>query len=665
MNSEDNDFLRCFSRYMKYKFFYLYIILFFACSENEPEVTLLTTTEVAIGSIELQETDTMDNAPIDKNINLTFSSPVDENSAVNAFTLSTNNNQVNTNINFINNNKEVVLSPIGLLKNNTTYTLSISSQLKGVGEASFEPLTFTFTTVKGDLQITDAILGNQEINVPQSTFLNIPLTVQGQFTFSAPINPGVFQQAFSLSGPQVSGMDFSFSNNNQTVSISTAELPYWKNYELIISDELQGTSGEPFSGFSKSFYTTLDSTYKFPQITDDQLLTKVQEQTFKYFWDFAHPESGLIRERNTSGNLVTIGGSGFGVMAILVGIERGFITREQGVNRLAKIVNFLAQADRFHGVWPHWMDGTTGEVIPFSALDDGGDIVETAFMIQGLLTARQYLDPADATEKTIVDKITQLWETVEWDWYTQGEDVITWHWSPNFGFEKNLKVRGWNEALIVYVLAASSPTHSVAAEVYHQGWARDGAMINGNSFYGIELPLGENLGGPLFFEHYSFLGLDPRNLSDQYANYWTQATNHTLINQAYCIANPKQYVGYSSDSWGLTASDNHVGYSAHSPTNDLGVITPTAAISSIPYTPEASMDAIRQFYYLIGDRMWGSYGFYDAFNSTVDWYADSYLAIDQGPIIIMIENHRTGLLWNNFMKDTEIKGGLNKLGFNY
>ena len=286
-------------------------------------------------------------------------------------------------------------------------------------------------------------------------------------------------------------------------------------------------------------------------------------------------------------------------------------------------------------------------------------------MIHGLLTVRQYLDPNVPEEMDLIDDINHLWEEVEWDWYTQGENSITWHWSPNYGFEKNLKVRGWNEALIVYVLAASSTTHTIDPLVYHEGWAKNGEIINGNSFYGIQLPLGRDYGGPLFFEHYSYLGLDPRNLSDQYAIYWDQARAHTLINRAYCIDNPLQWIGYTESCWGLTASDGNNGYSAHSPTNDRGVITPTAAISSLPYTPEESLQAIRHFYFVLGDRIWGDYGFYDAFNFTENWVASSYLAIDQGPIIIMIENYRTGLYWDLFMTCSEIQQGLDDLGFNY
>ena len=255
---------------------------------------------------------------------------------------------------------------------------------------------------------------------------------------------------------------------------------------------------------------------------------------------------------------------------------------------------------------------------------------------------------------------------MEWDWFTRGgEEVLYWHWSPEFDWEMNHAIRGHNETLITYVLAASSPTHSIDSSVYHKGYARNGEIVNGVDYYGIKLPLGEELGGPLFFSHYSFLGLDPRNLSDRYANYWEQNVNHSLINRQYCIENPNNFEGYGADCWGLTASDNHQFYGAHSPTNDLGVITPTAAVSSIPYTPEQSLQAIRHFYYELGDRLWGDYGFYDAFNQSQKWWTDSYLAIDQGPIVIMIENYRTGLLWDLFMSAPEVGEGLQKLGFSF
>lgn len=405
------------------------------------------------------------------------------------------------------------------------------------------------------------------------------------------------------------------------------------------------------------------------KLSDDELMTLVQKQTFKYFWDFAHPESGLAHERsNGAPETATIGGSGFGVMALIVGIDRGFVTREEGAKRMLKIVSFLSnkKTDSFHGMWPHWINGKTGETIPFSRKDDGADIVESAFMFEGLLAAHQYFTKDTPVEKRIRSTIDKLWREAEWNFFTQGgQDVLYWHWSPNNGWSKNLAIRGNNECKIVYILAASSPTYPIAETVYHKGWTTSNTFLNGREYYGIKLPLGNDrgMGGPLFFTHYSYMGLDPRGLKDRYADYEEQMKAHVLINRAYCIDNPKGYKGYGEKCWGLTASDGNNGYSAHSPGNDKGVISPTAALSSIPYTPEYSLEAMRYFYEELGDRLWGEYGFKDAFNLTVDWFAPSYLAIDQGPIIVMIENYRTGLIWKLFMSHPDIQKGLKRLGF--
>ena len=416
--------------------------------------------------------------------------------------------------------------------------------------------------------------------------------------------------------------------------------------------------------YSLEFTTAYDGADKFPRISTEELLTKVQQQTFKYFWDYAHPVSGLSRERLGSGNTVTTGGSGFGIMTLPVAVERGFVTREAAAERLRKIVTFLSgKADRFHGAYSHWLNGETGKVIPFSAKDNGGDLVETAFLIQGLLTVAQYFDaPSEADIRSGIDAI---WRDVEWDWYTRdGQDALYWHWSPDKDWAMNMTISGWNEGLIVYVLAASSPTHPIAKSVYDKGWARSGGFRNGRKFYDITLPLGSDYGGPLFFTHYSFLGLDPRGLKDAWcASYWDQNVAHARINHAYCVANPGKHAGYSDACWGLTASDIPNGYTASSPTNDRGVIAPTAALASFPYVPEESLKALEHFYYVLGDKLWGEYGFYDAFCLDKGWFASSYIAIDQGPIVVMIENYRTGLLWDLFMKDTDVSGGLAKLGF--
>jgi hypothetical protein len=399
--------------------------------------------------------------------------------------------------------------------------------------------------------------------------------------------------------------------------------------------------------------------------TDDQFLDMTQEYTFRYFYDYAHPNSGLTRERLGSGDIVTIGGSGFGIMALIVGVNRGFITRQLAVDRMLKIVSFLQFADRFHGVFPHWMNGKTGNVIPFSQFDNGGDLVETAFLMEGLLCARQYFKENSEKESVLREVITSLWEEVEWDFYSQNNSgVLYWHWSPDYAWQMNFPLRGYNEGLIVYLLAIASPTHQVPASYWNSGWAGAG-YVNGNTWYGYKLYVGPNLGGPLFFAHYSFMGFDPRNIKDQYANYFVQNHNHSMINRSWCITNPFHYEGYSANCWGLTASDDPFGYKAHAPGpgTDNGTITPAAAIPSMPYTPTESMEALKHFYREHGASLWGEYGFYDAFNLEEDWFADSYLAIDQGPIINMIENFRSGLLWEHFMSNEEIAPALTAIGF--
>lgn len=399
----------------------------------------------------------------------------------------------------------------------------------------------------------------------------------------------------------------------------------------------------------------------------DALLDKVQEHTMRYFWDFAEPNSGMARERNTSGHLVTTGGTGFGIMALIAGVERGWLEREEVLPRILKICHFLKDADRFHGAWSHWLDGRTGNALPFSALDDGGDLVETAFLVQGLIAAREYFDRDHPDENNLRELVDELWYGVDWTWYTRGQNTLYWHWSPNHGFGMNMTIRGWHEAMIVYVLAAASPTHPIQPVVYHQGWAQGGNMRNGRFFYDLRLPLGPDFGGPLFFAHYSFLGLDPRGLHDQYADYWEQNRNHSLINHRYAVANPNDFCHYSDSLWGITASDDpEVGYQARAPFDrDNGTITPTAALSSMPYTPEESIRALRTFYYYLYNDLWSTYGFKDAFNFEFNWFADSYLAIDQGPIVVMIENYRSALLWNTFMKNEDVHTGLDRLGFYY
>ncbi|MBN1359469.1 MAG: hypothetical protein JW993_02705 [Sedimentisphaerales bacterium] len=405
-------------------------------------------------------------------------------------------------------------------------------------------------------------------------------------------------------------------------------------------------------------------------MTDEQLLTSVQEAVFRYFWDYGHPVSGLAREGYKLGHSTdtcTSGGTGMGLMAICVGAERGFVTRPQAANRVLQILTFLGEkASRFHGAWSHWINGATGVTKPFSTYDNGGDLVETAYLIQGMLTVRQYFDdPNDPVETEIRSRATQMWEEVEWSWYLKSErsDVLYWHWSPDYGWQSNFAIRGYNECMIAYLLAIASPTHPIPPSRYYIGWAKPADYVNGNSYYGYKQWVGPEKGGPLFFTHYSHLGFDPRDKSDGFCSYFDNSRNISLIHRAYCIENPRGFAGYSDLVWGLTASFNPWGYSAHSPTSDNGTIAPTAALSAMPYVPDESQATLKHFYHAYGRDLWGPFGFVDAFNPNVDWFAPGYVAIDQGPIVIMIENYRTQLCWNLFMANPEIQPMLDAIGW--
>ncbi len=404
------------------------------------------------------------------------------------------------------------------------------------------------------------------------------------------------------------------------------------------------------------------------QLSDEALLEQVQRQCFAFFWEGADSRSGLAADRRSiddTGEIpITIGGSGFGIMALIVAVEREWVTRAEGLQQLQRMLNFLTGAHTYHGVYSHFMNTRTGETVPLFPKDDGGDLVETSFLCMGLLCARQYFDRDTAVEVSARTAITQIWERVEWNWYTQGgHPVLYWHWSPNFSWDIAHEVRGWNECLITYLLAVASPTQPVDPALYELGYAGGRYFRNGASYYGTELPLGVPYGGSLFFAHYSFCGLDPRGLRDRYADYWQQNLAHVTINRAHCIANPHAHKGYGPDCWGLTASDDPTGYMAHAPDNDNGTISPTAALASFPYTPESSMRALRHFLAVYGDRIWNRYGFVDAFCESHDWYAQTFLAIDQGPIVVMIENFRSGLLWKLFMAVPEVRSALRTLNF--
>jgi hypothetical protein len=421
------------------------------------------------------------------------------------------------------------------------------------------------------------------------------------------------------------------------------------------------------------------------EFSDDELLTMLQEACFHYYWEGADPHSGMTRE-NIPGDdrIVATGASGMGIATLIVGVDRGFITRAQGIERLTRIVDFLEHAQRYHGAWSHYMDGNTGKTMPvFGMFDNGGDLVETSFLMQGLLAARQYFRGSSAPEQDLYRRISQLWETVEWDWYRgpQSGDFLYWHWSAEWGWQIQHRLTGFNEVMITYLLAMSSPTHGVPADLYYSGWASqvqpaisyragwsgsvDGDHYsNGHSYYGIKLDVGVGTGGPLFFTHYSYLGFDPHSLHDRFtSSYFENNRNIALINRAYCIANPKHFLGYGPNAWGLTASDGPEGYVPHAPdeNDDRGTLTPTGALASFPYTPEASMAAFKHYYRDLGAQLWDIYGPRDAYNAGQDWVSLIYMGLNQAPIVVMVENYRTGLVWKSFMANPEIGVMLHKL----
>ena len=516
-----------------------------------------------------------------------------------------------------------------------------------------------------------AIVSTKLNNMPVSgnANYNTGIGVIAKLSFNNAVDRSTVAAAVSLSvnGGGSVGVNYSYENNDSTIVLSPAvPLNYLTRYLVYADNTLKSVKKAALNApVSFAFATQIDSSDKFPVISDNALLDTVQKRTFRYFWDFAHPVSGLARERNSSGEIVTSGGSGFGIMSIPVAVSRNFITRSQGLERMQTIVGFLKNtAQKFHGAFPHWLNGTSGAVVPFSTKDNGADLVETSFLMAGLLSARTYFNGAGTAETTLRNDINSIWNGVEWNWFRQGgQEVLYWHWSPNYNWDMNLKIQGWNECLITYLMAASSNTDSIPSAAYHKGFARSGAMNNNNLYLNYQLPLGPAYGGPLFWSHYSFLGIDPNGLKDRYADYWQQVVNHTKINYEYCKANPNNYFGYSGSAWGLTASDIPNGYSASSPGNDLGVISPTAALSSFPYTPVESMQALKFFYYKLGNKIWSEYGFVDAYKLQDLWFAGSTLAIDQGPIIIMIENYRTGLIWNLLTTCPEVKRGMRNLGF--
>ncbi len=466
------------------------------------------------------------------------------------------------------------------------------------------------------------------------------------------------------------------------IGIQSAQHSRYSDYVGEITEQIfYKLSAVDYSG-NKSNHSILTNAKTRP-MSDEELLEMVQEAAFRYYWDGENKDSGMAVEVLPGNhNQIAVGASGFGIMAIITGIERGFISREDGRKRLIKILNFLERAPRFHGVWPHYLNGETAQIIPAAGkYDNGGDLVETAFLMQGLLTARQYFGQNNADEIFIKDKITEFWREIEWDWYrpTKDSDFLYWHWSPDHGFRIKHPLIGWNETLMPYLLGIASPTHPIPPSMWHTGWAgksdfaakyretwshsSDGnRFINGKTYYGEKLEVGTVFGGDLFFTHFSFMGFDPRGKRDLYTNYFKNNRAIAKIQYNYAIANPNNHIGYGPYAWGQSVGIN-AGSGRTEPARDIGTLTISGAISSMPYTPQESIRALKHFYRVHGKHIWGTYGFADGFNQSKDWYHEVYMGLNAAPMVVMIENHRSGLIWKNFMANPEIAPALEKIGF--
>ncbi len=405
--------------------------------------------------------------------------------------------------------------------------------------------------------------------------------------------------------------------------------------------------------------------------TDDEFLDLVMATAFDYFWREANPANGLVKDRSTTHSFCSIAATGFGLTALSIGVDHGWIDRKQAAERVLTTLRTFwrgAQGGERSGVIGHrgWfyhfldMQQTTRyRQVELSSID-------TALFLAGALDAGEYFGRADATESEIRWLAKALLERVDWRWMTDGQDTLTMGWHPETGFIRSRWV-GYNEAMVLYILAMGAPQGGLGAEAW-EGWTRGyrWATHHGHSY--VEF-------APLFGHQYSHCWIDFRGLADAYLrgrglDYFENSRRATLANRAYATANPKGWRGYGTDCWGLTACDGpgfapYHGYMARGAPpaeNDDGTIAPTAAGSSIPFAPAECIAALRYMYDTYREQLWTPFGFRDAFNVTAGWWDPDVLGIDQGPMLIMIENHRTGRVWKRFMQNEVIQRGLQRAG---
>jgi hypothetical protein len=410
--------------------------------------------------------------------------------------------------------------------------------------------------------------------------------------------------------------------------------------------------------------TTISATPK--ALDDEAFLDLVQRTAFDYFWYETNPANGLIKDRSSDPSLSSIAAVGFGLSALTVGIDRGWISREAGRARVLTTLTFLwnsphgpePDATGYKGFYYHFLDMQTGRRDGDSELST----IDTALLLGGVLHVQQYFDQADATEDQIRALADAIYRRVEWPWMQVRAPKVCHGWTPERGFLL-YDWGGYNEAMILYLLALGSPTFPIHPEA----WAAWTSSYAWETHYGhafVVFP-------PLFGHQYSHVWVDFRDIQDPYMrdkglDYFENSRRATLANRAYAIANPHGWADYGENVWGLTASDIPSSYRARGAPpgeSDDGTITPTAVGGSLVFTPRESLAALRYMYTTYRTRLWGPYGFKDAFNPSIKWFASDYLGIDQGPFVLMLENYRTGRIWNVLMPHAAIQRGLKRAGF--
>lgn len=401
--------------------------------------------------------------------------------------------------------------------------------------------------------------------------------------------------------------------------------------------------------------------------SDDEFLDYVQQTSFDYFWYLANPTNGMVADRSTPTSPCSIAAVGFGLTCIGIGIDHGWISRTQGVARVLTTLNTFLNGPQgtnasgtigYKGWFYHFLDMNTALRSPASELSS----IDTALLLAGILHAKQYFDGTNTDEISIRTKADAIFNRVDWNWMAQGTNVISMGWFPSGSFIANNWI-GYNEGMILYILGLGAATNPLPASAWSR-WTSGYAWATNYGQAFVTFP-------PLFGHQYSHCWIDFRHNADAYMNsknstYFQNSRRATLAQRSYCIANPLNRVGYSSNVWGLTACDGPSGYGTHGAPpaeNDDGTIAPTAAGGSMAFAPEYALPALRHFYTQFRFRIWTAYGFRDAFNLGAQWYASDTLGIDQGPIVVMIENYRTQRVWRRFMQNEEVQRGLQRAGF--